>query len=103
MERVETVDDENYKEMAGNADKVAEEISKNSHLIVDRGALLHKVFWFGKTFGDIIIVYWFYVKTSFAVCTVGFDRCEKSSRKIMNLQEEFRNSNQVQILLSKKK
>ena len=56
-DRDELVDEENDKELAGNGDKVGEEISKNSHLIVDGRALLHKVFWSGKTFGDIVRVF----------------------------------------------
>ena len=75
------IDDENYKEIAGNGDKFDEEISKNPHLIDHGGALLHKVFWFGKTFGNIIRAYWFFVKMGFVVCTVGFDGYGKSSTK----------------------
>ena len=80
-DRDEPVDAENDKELAGNGDKVGEEISKNSHLIVNGRALLHKVFWFGKTFGDIVRAFWFYLKTSFAVCAVGFDDYENNSTK----------------------
>ena len=80
-DRDEPVDEENDKELAGNGDKVDEEISKNSHLIVNGRALLHKVFQFGKTFGDIVSSFWFYLKTSFAVCTVGFDEYENNSTK----------------------
>ena len=43
-DRDEHVDEENDKELAGNGDKAGEEISKNSHLIVNGRALLHKVF-----------------------------------------------------------
>ena len=43
-DRDEPVDAENDKELAGNGDKVGEEISKNYHLIVNGRALLHKVF-----------------------------------------------------------
>ena len=49
--RDELNDNENDKEVAGH---------------VDGDALLHKVFWFGKTFGDIIRALPFYVKTNFA-------------------------------------
>ena len=56
-------------------------ISKNSQLFVDGSVLLHKVFWFGKTFGDIIKTYQLYAKTNFVVCTVGFNEYEKSSTK----------------------
>ena len=73
-DRDEPIDQENDKEIAGNGDKDDEEISKNSQLIVHGGALLHKDFWFGKTFGDIIRAYQFYAETSFAVCIVGFDK-----------------------------
>ena len=79
--RIEPIDDENGKKIAGNGDKFDEKISKNSHLIVDKGAILYKVCWFGKTFGDIIRTYRFFVKMSFPVCTVGFDGYEKSSTK----------------------
>lgn len=50
----EPIDHENDKNVAGNGEKVDKEISESSHLIVDKGALLHKVFWFKKTFGDTI-------------------------------------------------
>ena len=73
QDRDEPINEENDKEIAGNGDKVDEEISKNSQLIFKGSALLHKVFWFGKTFGDTIRAYRFCVKTSFAVCTFGFN------------------------------
>ena len=81
-DRDEPIDEENDEELAGNGDdKVDEEISKDHHLIVNGSALLHKFFWFGKTFGDIVRAYWFYVKTSFAVCAVSFDEYENNSTK----------------------
>ena len=48
----EPIDHKNEKEIAGNGDKVDEEISKNYHHIVDGSAILIKVFLFGKTFSD---------------------------------------------------
>ena len=86
--RDELNDNENDKEVAGN---------------VDGGALLHKVFWFGKTFGDIIRALQFYVKTNFAYLQLFLMDMKKVWRKIMNMQEECKNSNQVQVLLPKKK
>ena len=60
----EPIDEENDNEIAGST--VDEEISNN---------------WFGRTFGDIIRAYRFYVEMSFAVFTVGFDEYEKSFTK----------------------
>ena len=68
----------NYKEIAGNGEKVDEEIWKIYHLIAEGEALLHKFFSFRKTFGDIIRGYQFHVKTNFTVFTVVFDGYERS-------------------------
>ena len=42
------------KEIAEKGLKVDEKISRNSHLIFDRDAILNNLFWIGKTFADII-------------------------------------------------
>ena len=42
------------KEIAEKGHKVDEKISRDSHLIFDRDAILHKLFWIGKTLADII-------------------------------------------------
>ena len=42
------------KEIAEKGHKVDKKISRNSHLVFNRDAILHKLFWIGKTFADII-------------------------------------------------
>ena len=52
--RVEDIHVEKDKELAEKEDKVDEKISRNSHLIFDRDAILHKFLSIGKTLEDII-------------------------------------------------
>ena len=52
--QVEHIDVKKNKEIAEKGHKVAEKISRNSHLIFDRDTILHKLFWIGKTLADII-------------------------------------------------
>ena len=55
--------------------------SNNAAFIVDGGYLLHRVFWDGETFRDIIKQYEKYLKVSYGVCTVVFDGYGKMSIK----------------------
>ena len=51
--RVEDIHVEKDKEIAEKGDKVDEKISRNSHLIFDRDAILWRFLWIGKNLGDI--------------------------------------------------
>ena len=52
--KLNTLDVKKNKEIAEKGRKVDEKISTNSHLIFERDAILHKLFWIGKTLVDII-------------------------------------------------
>ena len=43
--KLNTLDVKKNKEIAEKGHKVDEKISRNSHLIFDRDAVLHKLFW----------------------------------------------------------
>ena len=77
--RIEPTDVENEKEIAGNGDKLMKRSQRNMTWL--SAEVQFYSFWFGKAFGDTIRAYRFYLKTSFAVCRVGFDWYEKCSTK----------------------
>ena len=52
--QIEHIDVKKNKEISEKGHKVDEKISRNSHLIFNRDAILHKFFWIGKTLNDII-------------------------------------------------
>ena len=88
------------KKIAAKGEKVDEKIQKNSHLIFDRDETLQNDFWIGKTFVDKNVK--FDVKVNFAACTVVFDGYERSSKKIMKFQGEYKYSIQTQMYCQKR-
>ena len=52
--QVEHIHVKKKKEIAEKGHKVDKKISRNSHLVFNRDAILHKLFWIGKTLADII-------------------------------------------------
>ena len=52
--QIEHIDVKKNKEISEKGHKVDEKISRKSHLIFNRDAILRKFFWIGKTLADII-------------------------------------------------
>ena len=48
--RVKDIDGQKYKYIGEKSDKVDEKTARNSQLIFDRDAMLHKVLWIAKIF-----------------------------------------------------
>ena len=67
-------------------------MSRSSY-VLDGGALLHRVFWHGSTFGDVAKQYCTYVKSKYGVCKVVFDGYEKETKKD---HEHFRRTQRSQ-------
>ena len=57
------------------------EASNNSSYVLDGGALLHRVLWKGKTFGEVTEQYRVYVSNRYGKCTVVFDVYQEKTIK----------------------
>ena len=55
--------------------------SEHSKFIVDGGHLLHRVFWTGQTYKDIIKCHLSYVKSNYGTATIVFDEYGQMSTK----------------------
>ena len=81
-DRDESIDEGNDKEIAGNGDKW---MKKSQRILTLLSTEVHFCTKFSRLGRPLVLwlirAYWFYVETSFAVCTVGFYEYEKSSTK----------------------
>ena len=73
--------------------------SQHSKIIVDGGYLLHRVFWKGQTYEEIIKCHLSYVKSKYGTVTIVFDGYGQVSTKITNTQNKRQNNSQVFMFL----
>ena len=78
------LDSQDERELSSDDSKISAEdieVSRNSHFVIDGGALLHKVTWSGSTFEKVLEQYHSYVKSKYGTCTIVFDGYNKRSTK----------------------